>query len=75
MDIVKLYGDFGACFRLDAVGTAISWGRLNEFGQLGHGDCCLKRVKPGAVRGLPALYRPGELDPHVIVSLTLLFAV
>ncbi|CAJ1354632.1 unnamed protein product, partial [Effrenium voratum] len=38
-------------------GTAISWGRSNEFGQVGHGPAALKRAKPGMVRGLPALYR------------------
>eukprot|EP00439_Symbiodinium_sp_Y106_P031134 s3092_g3.t1 len=38
--------------------TAISWGRNNEFGQVGHGPSgALRRQRPGAVRGLPQMYR------------------
>eukprot|EP00913_Durusdinium_trenchii_P005438 g5069.t1 len=60
-------------------GTAISWGRSNEFGQVGHGACALARAKPGAVRGLPALYRVcavacGEYNTVLLLSSGELYA-
>lgn len=39
-------------------GTAMSWGRSNEFGQLGHGRIgTLDFSRPAVVTGLPVLYR------------------
>ncbi|CAE8633475.1 unnamed protein product, partial [Polarella glacialis] len=38
-------------------GTAISWGRSNEFGQVGHGQAGLQRSHPAPVRGMPPLYK------------------
>jgi len=38
-------------------GAAISWGRSNEFGQLGHGGSGLQRALPSVVAGLPARYQ------------------
>lgn len=55
--LVAVSGGRDHMVALTDAGTAISWGRSNEFGQVGHGASALKRLKPGAVCGLPALYR------------------
>eukprot|EP00930_Biecheleria_cincta_P026010 TRINITY_DN18408_c0_g2_i2.p1 TRINITY_DN18408_c0_g2~~TRINITY_DN18408_c0_g2_i2.p1 ORF type:complete len:1336 (-),score=224.67 TRINITY_DN18408_c0_g2_i2:24-4031(-) len=55
-------------------GTAVSWGRSNEFGQLGHGRIgTLDFSRPAVVAGLPVLYRVvavacGESNSIALVS-------
>jgi len=61
-------------------GAAISWGRSNEFGQLGHGRAgALRQVLPAVVSGLPAVYKVvavacGEFFTLALVSSGELYA-